>query len=101
MSKQHYTKGLGARGSVAGEAGVDVEQDTGVGGLVGARERDTGGQVGGAGAFDLDVDALHVELSAALAVALVESDDLGTEDVVAGGKVGEGHVVLTSLASQA
>ena len=89
---------LGAGGSVAGEAGVDVEEDTGVGGLVGTGEGDTSGEGGGAGALNLDVDALHVELGTALAVTLVEGVDLGTEDIVAGGEVGESQVVLTGLA---
>lgn len=89
-----------AGNGVRGEAAVDVEEDTGVGGLVCAGNGDTGGQSNRAGGSDPDLYALHVELGARGAVALVESDDLGTEEIVAGGEVGECDAVLAAVGNQ-
>jgi hypothetical protein len=69
---------------VGGGAAVDVEHNTGFVLLVGAGEGDTGGESGGAAAADLDVYALHVELGALGFGALVESEDFGAENVLAG-----------------
>lgn len=89
----------GTGDGVAAEAGVDVKEDTGIVGRVSAGEGNAGGESSGSGALDGDVDTLHVELGTTLAVTLVESDDLGAKDVVAGSEVGEGHLVLALGAS--
>jgi hypothetical protein len=89
-SSRRGTSGSSARpdsGSdtgVGGGAAVDVEHDARFVLLVGAGERDTGGESGGAGTADLDVYALHVELGALGFGALVESEDFGSENVLAG-----------------
>ena len=69
---------------VGGSAAVDVEHDAGLVLLVGAGEGNASGQSGGARSADLDVHALHVELRALGSGALVQSEDLGAEDVLAG-----------------
>jgi hypothetical protein len=89
---------LRSNAGVRSEATVDVEENTGVGGLVCAGERNAGGEGQGAGATDLDVDALHVELGAALPVALVKSEDLRAQNVLAGCEGGHFHGVLALLA---
>lgn len=72
---------------VAGHLGVDVDEDTGVGGLVSTGEADgSGGGVAAAG--DGELVAGHVWLSTARAAGGVEGDDLSTQEVVAGGDVG-------------
>lgn len=80
---------------------VDVVQDAGVVALV---ELSGDGALRGLGAAaaDLQVDALGVELGAALLEALVEGDDLVAEDVVSGLDVGgdldaHAEVVLEEL----
>lgn len=45
--------------------------------------------------------ALHVELCTALPVTLVQTNNLGSEDVIAGSKCGNLHGVLTLLAGVA
>lgn len=82
------TEDLGAGDRVAGQGGVDVEEDARVlllveGGAlaaVGARVA----RVGLAGARDLEVDALGVVLRAVHVPGGVERDDLVAEDKVAG-----------------
>lgn len=86
---------LGTGDGVAGGVVVEVEQDTGVGGLVESGGLDAGGLVGAA-TGDLDVHALGVHLGTTLAVALVQGDDLVAEHVVAGSQVagdGDGGLV--------
>jgi hypothetical protein len=92
---------LGSNTGVAGGTAVDVEQDTRVGSLVGAGERHAGGKSDGSRSTDGDVDALHVELRTTLAVTLVQSEDLGAQDVFAGRESWELHLVLALLASVA
>lgn len=72
---------------VGGGAAVQVVYDSGLGLGVKSRAGDTGGGSHAAGAGDLEVEALHVELGTVLAPGAVESDDLVAEDVVAGLKV--------------
>lgn len=79
---------------VAVELAVDVEEDALVVGLVSTRDGDTLGQFLGARRGDFDLDTLHVELGTALAGALVQADELRTEQVFASGDVGDGHGVL-------
>jgi hypothetical protein len=87
---------------VGGSTTVDVEHDTSLGLLVGAGEADAGGESGGAGAADLDVHALHVELGALGFGALVQSEDFGTEDVLAGSKAsGDLGVMLVQVLRKA
>lgn len=73
------------RRRVAGRHGVvDVDHDAGVGGLVGAGERDAVPRVPGAGAAaDADLRARDVELRAAGAAGAVQRDVLGTQQVLA------------------
>ena len=66
---------------------MDVDEDTGVGALVGAGEVDGGGASGTA-AGDGDLVARHVELGTTRAASGVESDDFGAEQIIAGGDVG-------------
>lgn len=75
-----------ARDGVAGHLGVDVDLDTGVGGLVGTREAD-GGRGGVAAAGDGELVARHVRLGTADAAGRVEGDDLGAQEVVASGDI--------------
>ena len=79
--------GDGVRGDVAA---VDVVLDALVGGGVEGSTSDTVGaaaaRVGGAGARDLDVDALGVGLGAVLLPGRVQGDDLVAQDVVARGE---------------
>lgn len=65
---------------------VDVEQDALVVSLVQLSALDTGGLLR-AGASDLEVEALGVGLGTVLLASGVESDDLVTENVGAGGNV--------------
>jgi hypothetical protein len=89
-----------ARNGVAGEGVVDVEENAGVGGLVNTGDGNTGGKGLGAGRGDLDLDTLHVELGATLAVTLVQGDDLRTEQVLAGGDVGNSDRMLAPVGDQ-
>ena len=66
-------------------AAVDIEQDACVGRRVRAWDGHAGGQRLCARRGHLDLHALHVELGAAGAVALVQRDDLGTQEVLACG----------------
>lgn len=81
--------GLGAGDGVAGDVTtVDVVLDASVSSLVKGSSSNAvstvGAGVGGAGAGDLNVDALGVGLGAVLLAGGVEGDDLVAEDVVAG-----------------
>lgn len=76
-----------ARDGVGGHGAVDVEEDAGVVGGVELGALDAGGLVG-AGAGDLDVEALGVVLGAVGVVGAVEGDDLVAQDVEAGSNVG-------------
>ena len=67
---------------------VDVDEDAWVGGAVGLRQVGAGGEGDGA-AGDAELAAAVVELGAALAVALVQADDLGADQVLAVGEVGQ------------
>lgn len=89
-----------ARDGVAGEGVVHVEENTWVGGLVGTGNGNTGREGLGAGRGDLDLDTLHVELGATLAVTLVQGDDLRTEQVLAGRDIGNGDRVLAPVGDQ-
>ncbi len=73
------------RDAVAGERVVDVDEDTGVVGFVQLHARGAGSELVGAGARDLEVDALRVILRAILLVRRMQRDDLVTKDVVARG----------------
>jgi len=75
------------RGDVSRERGVDVDEDPGVAGPVGAGEGD-GGRAGAAAAADRELEAGHVQLGAARAAGGVEGDRLGAQEVVARGDVG-------------
>lgn len=75
-----------ARNGIAGHLGVDVDLDTGVGSLVGTGEAD-GGRGGVAATSDGELVARHVRLSTTGAAGRVQSDDLGTQEVVAGGDI--------------
>lgn len=90
----------GAGNSVRREAGVEVEKNTGISGLIRARNRNTGWQCLGAGRCDADLDAFHVELGSALTAALVECDDFGTEEVVACCEVWEGDGVFAFVGNE-
>ena len=86
---------------VLGLAGVDVEEDTGVGGRVGLGHVDTSaGEGGRAGAGDLDLTATVVELGTTLAVGLVESNDLRADQVVTSSEVGKGDGDLTLVGDE-
>lgn len=63
---------------------VDVDEDAGVGGLVGAGKGHLVGRVGAAAARHAELGARDVELGAALALGHVQRDVLGAEQVVAG-----------------
>lgn len=65
---------------------MDVDEDAGVAGLVGAGERD-GGRAGTATTGDGDLIAGHIELSAVGTTSGMQCDDLGTKEVVAGGDI--------------
>ena len=92
---------LGAGDSVLGSTTVDVEQDTGVGGLVSLGHVDTGGGEGGrAAAGDLDLTAAVVELSLGLSAGLVETDHLGADEVVTSLKVGKGDLDETLVGNE-
>ena len=65
---------------------MDVDEDAGVVGRVGAREGDGLGP-GTSAALDGELVAGEVELGAAAAAGGVEGDGLGAEEVVAGGGV--------------
>ena len=81
---------LGAGDSVVGGTTVDVEHDTGVGGLVSLGHVDTsGGESSRAAASDLDLTTAVVELGLALGAGLVETNHLGADEVVTSLKVGE------------
>lgn len=73
--------------AVAGERVVDVDEDTGVVGFVQLHARGACSELVGAGARDLEVDALRVILRAIFVVRRVQCDDLVTKDVVARGHV--------------
>lgn len=80
----------GAGDGVRGEVLVEVEEDTGVLRGVEGSSGDTAGG-GRAGASDLKVDALGVELGTVGLASGVEGDDLVTENVVARGEaLGDG-----------
>lgn len=66
---------------------MDIHQNTRIRRLVRAGERDGGGS-GAAGPRDGELVARHVELGAGGAAGGVEGDDLGAQQVVAGGEVG-------------
>lgn len=91
----------GAGGGVAGQRGVDVDEDARVAGAVGAREPD-GGRAGGAGAaLDRDLVAAHVELGATGLSGRVQCQRLGPEQIVARRDVGrDGHVHLAAAGVQ-
>lgn len=100
------TGGVGAEGQggtgdgVGGEVGVKVEDDAVLGLGV---ERGTGGTVGqlGAGAGDLQVEALGVVLGTVRVLGRVESDDLVADDVVTGlERRGDGDVVGEAVVDQ-
>jgi hypothetical protein len=80
---------LGAGNGVAGLAAVDVEQDTWVGGAVCLGHVCAGGGEGGGATRDADLTTAVVELGGALAVGLVEGNDLRADQVVAIREVGE------------
>ena len=71
------------RNGVLDVAGVDVEEDTGVGGSVQLGADNTLGLLGAA-ASDLDVQALRVVLGTVLLASSVQRNDLVAEDVLAG-----------------
>jgi hypothetical protein len=83
---------------VGGSAAVDVEHHASLVLLVCAGERDASGESGGTGSADLDVHALHVELGALGSGALVQGEDLGAEDVLAGSKA-SGDLCRVNLCS--
>lgn len=72
-------QGVVSRGRV-----VDVDQDAGVGGLVGAGQGDLGRGVAVAAARDLELAARNVELRAALAARAVQRNVLDAQQVLAG-----------------
>lgn len=76
---------------------MNVNEDTRVAGRVGAREVDSGGG-GVAAAGDLELVASHVWLGATGAASGVQSDNLRSEEVVAGGDVGGDLDVDTAAA---
>lgn len=76
---------------------VDLGEDTGVIGRVGTWEGDgVGGASVGSRASDVDLSALHVELSLAADAGRMESDELSTEEVVSWGNAGWNVKVLPS-----
>lgn len=79
--------GSRAGDGVSGQGGVDVDEDAILSGSVELGTLDTGGS-GSTGTGDLEVEALGVVLGAILLLSAVESDELVTEDVVAGGDGG-------------
>jgi hypothetical protein len=81
---------LGAGDSVRGGAAVHVEKDTGVGGRVGLGHVGAGGGERDGTTRDLDLSATVVELCALRAVALMETDHLGADKVLAVLNVGKG-----------
>lgn len=89
-----------ARDGVGVKGAVDVEENALVGGSVGTRQTDTLRQLSGTVRGDLELDALHVELRAPLAVALMQGDDLRTEEVVTGRHVGDSHRVLALVGDE-
>lgn len=92
---------LGAGDGVAGWVVVEVEENAGVSGLVRTRDGYTSREVGRAGSADLHLDAAHVELSTGGTVTLVESNDLGTEEVLASGEAsGESDAVLATVGDE-
>jgi hypothetical protein len=91
---------LGAWDGVAGESAIQVEQDAGVGGSVSTRDGNTSGESLSTGRCNLDLHALHVELSTAGAVALMKSNDLRTEKILAGSEVRDRDAVLALVGNQ-
>lgn len=81
---------LGTRDNVRGEGVVDVEFDTGVGGLVSLGHVDTSGREGSSSAAgDGDLTASVVELGLAEGGSLVETNELGADPVLARLHVGK------------
>jgi hypothetical protein len=80
---------LGARDSIGSSTRVHVEQDTWVRGRVCLGHVGAGGRESDRSTRDLDLTAAVVELSTLLAVGLVESNHLRTDQVLAIFKVGE------------
>lgn len=92
---------LGTGDGVAGWVVVEVEEDTGISGLVGTWDSYTSGKIGRAGSADLDLDTAHVELSTGRTVTLVESDDLRAEEVLASSEAGgESDAVLATVGNK-
>lgn len=75
---------------VRAEACVEVEENAGVSGRVELGEVATTAESLGAATSDLEVDALRVSLGTVVVVSRVKSDDLVSENVVAGLEV-SGH----------
>jgi hypothetical protein len=81
-----------SRNRVARKHGKDIEQNTGVIGLVEARRRHASTQLGRATSANLDIDALRVGLRAVCLAGGVQGEDLVAEDVVAWREVRDGKV---------
>lgn len=67
---------------------MNVDENTGVGSLVGAGEGDSGWAGCAGSAADGDLVAGHVKLGAAGGHGRVEGDDFGADEVVAVSEVG-------------
>jgi hypothetical protein len=80
---------LGAGDGVGGLAAVDVEQDSSVSCAVRLGHVSASGGERSRTARDADLSTSVVELGGALTVGLMESNDLGTDEVVAIREVGE------------
>jgi hypothetical protein len=92
---------LGAGHLVGGSTTVDVEQNTGVRGGVGLGHIHAGsGESLGTGASNLDLTAAVVELGTLGAVALVESNHLGADQVLTSGEAGKSDAVLALVGDE-
>lgn len=86
---------------VGGHRVVDVDEQTGVGGLVRAGQGDQGARAAVAAAGDGDLAARDVELGATLAASAVQRDVLDAEEVVAVGQgLRDGDVDLAQTCVQ-